>query len=199
LPLLAWLPLFALSGQACDGIHEPLRQAIVGAHATFQLALQNGLQPIDEDPQNPSGLRAVLPLGDLLRRPYRLTLADYDPIYMDTINVFVDFEGAKAYCIVFLGRPTYCRSSQEDFQARIGCLLRPGSRQDCNTALTEGAAKWLMAWTQASLPDPQVTVQTQTGAYSLTTLTAADGRQFECLFHGLHLNSWLESCHPDPR
>jgi hypothetical protein len=196
LPYLVSIPLFALAGSAADDVNQPFRDAILGVDRAIQMVITQASQPIDRLEAIDLGGRAADPIRDLFDRPYRLILGDYDPEYLDTFSVFVDFGGEWAFCTTLFDRASTCQKSDIAYPKKLACLMNGGSMDECIIDVTQPAQTWLDSWQEQDLPIPEMHTVAQRGAVTLMSLSAADGGAYTCRFSGTHFSTVLEACAP---
>jgi hypothetical protein len=87
------IPFFFLAGNAVDNINGVLRGPLVVTHETLELSKANLGKTVDEKLAAGMGLHSVDTIQGLLKRPYRMILGIYEPNYLDSFTVYVDFNG----------------------------------------------------------------------------------------------------------
>lgn len=108
LPLLVCLVIMTASGLSGDSLMtRQFREPLV----TIDTLLQNGAnyygQEVDKLEAREMRLSIVRPLGDLVLKPYSLTLV-YSDDYLGLMKVLVDFDDEWALCHIVYLQPTFC-------------------------------------------------------------------------------------------
>ena len=108
LPLLVCLVIMTASGMSGDSLMtKQFREPLV----TIDTLLQNGAnyygQEVDKLEAREMRLSIVRPLGDLVLKPYSLTLV-YSDDYLGLMKVLVDFDDEWALCHIVYLQPTFC-------------------------------------------------------------------------------------------
>jgi hypothetical protein len=109
LPILLWTALFIGMGWGVDSlINQPMRAPLLLINQTMQFVLDHENKTVDRIQSAELSLGAVAPVRDLLHKPRRMILSEYD-IPLETMVVLVDFDGVWARCSVFSGSPGTCK------------------------------------------------------------------------------------------
>ncbi|HYN89175.1 MAG TPA: hypothetical protein VER55_11620 [Ardenticatenaceae bacterium] len=108
-PVLVWSVIFVVAGSVADGlINSPFRAPVVVIDDLVQFALDIEGTDVDRAVRIERHVGALNAVEELLHRPRRLLLGDYDST-LSLANVLIDFDGTWATCSVIVGQPSYCR------------------------------------------------------------------------------------------
>jgi len=109
LPVLIWVAVYIGMGLGVDSlINRPMRAPLLLIDQTMQFVLDCENKPVDRIQSAELSLGAIAPVRDLLHKPRRLILSEYD-MPLETMAVLVDFDGIWARCSVFSGSPGTCK------------------------------------------------------------------------------------------
>ena len=107
--LLASLFLFGVAGRAADQlVNEKFREATVVTDSLIEFASENYGLEVDKSLARKIHLSALNEIGDMVLRPYKMTIIEYDNT-LGRIELLVDFDGEFAICTVFYAQPVRCR------------------------------------------------------------------------------------------
>ena len=110
MPFFVFVLIVALASMMLSNqINSQLRVPFLGTNTLIQFAVDN--QGVDVDPvlARQMHLSSVEPISELIGRPYRLFLGEYDPSYWQ-VNVLIDFDGEWASCTVVNEQAIFCKS-----------------------------------------------------------------------------------------
>ncbi|HEX7974166.1 MAG TPA: hypothetical protein VF498_07145, partial [Anaerolineales bacterium] len=108
LPLCLCVPLALAAGFSADEMfNRPFREPILSMDKLIRFAIQNRGQEVNSDLARSMHLATLDPVQDLLDKPRRLIVVDYDDVFTD-VYVMIDFGGSWARCEVFTGAPLLC-------------------------------------------------------------------------------------------
>jgi len=194
LTLSAVLLLFAVGGTAADNINQPFRDPLLSVDHTIRFALSTEGTPVDTKLAADMHLRAIEPLKGLLHKPRRLILGEYEPVYLDSFSIYIDFDGTWAYCSVFVNQPGICQVSANTFPEKLGCLLDDRDPQSCQIGESEAARQWLSTWKDQLKQPVVMAVLDERGPATLMAVTDSANRQSICRFGGINYTVVLEEC-----
>lgn len=107
-PAIIWIALFAGAGAVADNMmNKPLREPVVAVDSLVQFVTMHDASAISSKEARELHVAALNGVKDLLPRPRRLMLADYDNTIVMT-NVLIDFGGTWAHCSVTAGQLGFC-------------------------------------------------------------------------------------------
>lgn len=107
--LLAGFLLFGVAGRAADHlVNEKFREATLVTDSLIQFGSENYGLEVDKTLARKIHLSALNEIGDMVLRPYKLTIIEYENT-LGRIELLVDFEGEFAICTVFYAQPVRCR------------------------------------------------------------------------------------------
>lgn len=109
MPIVVWTGIFVIAGSLADGVvNKPLRSPVIVMDELVQFKLDHEGTPIEREVALDMHIGALGSVTDLIHRPRRLILGDYD-VTLVTINVLIDFDGVWVKCAVLDNQPGYCR------------------------------------------------------------------------------------------
>ena len=196
--LMTCMLFFIPIGLMADNlINQPLRIPIVAVHDLIQSGLEAEIKPVSKEKARDLGLRALRAFGDLIHRPYHLSLGMYDPLNMSESTVNVDFEGTWGVCFVLENRPLFCQQSVNRYLAGLDCLLKTKA-QACKLKVIEGAEEDLEA-ARDFIHDtqPKYGIIGQKGNAILLLVSPEDDKQMTCVMREAG-DLYYESCKPTP-
>ena len=111
-PVLIWVIAFIGVAFIGDSIlNQPLRSPLKTLDYMIQYQLDHESQGIDDQTLRDLHLRALKSVSDILDRPRKLIIKDYDAM-MVTINVLVDFDGTWVSCSMLNSQGGTCKVVQ---------------------------------------------------------------------------------------
>ncbi len=90
-------------------INEQLRAPLIATDRLIEFAVDHQNTSVDPATARQMHLSAVNTISDLIKRPRRLFLGQYDNYY-GQVNVLIDFQGEWVDCTTVSGQPVFCNS-----------------------------------------------------------------------------------------
>ncbi|HEX9028727.1 MAG TPA: hypothetical protein VF823_06100, partial [Anaerolineales bacterium] len=178
--LAACVPFFLLAGTAVDNINNSLRMPLIATHDVLEFARANQGKPVDNKLAAATGLHAFDSLQNMLDRPFHLVLGTYEPEYLDSFTVYIDFNGEWAECSALVSRVSNCNPSQEAYLSGLNDLL--SGSQDAVTPLevARPVEAWVAAWKEGGNRPARLAVMDQRGTVILVEIQDQAGRTSKC-------------------
>jgi Peptidase family M1 domain len=166
-----------------DLINASLRVPLQGVDQLIQLGRQARQGDLSKDEQRQAGVRALNPYGDIIDRPYRLILGNYDPEAFTESSVYTDFSGDWGMCSVVLNNPMVCRLSSERYLNKLDCLIRTASPENCRLSLLpETKVPDADLFAALIKPGLKFGIVGQQGTAIIVAAEDTHGDQVECIF-----------------
>ncbi|MFH1524376.1 MAG: hypothetical protein ABIF04_05375 [Chloroflexota bacterium] len=108
-PYFVFVPIVALASMmSSNQINSQLRVPFLGTNTLIQFAVDNQNVAVDPLLARQMHLSSVNTISELIGRPYRLFLGQYDPSYWQ-VGVLIDFDGEWATCTAVNGQAVFCK------------------------------------------------------------------------------------------
>jgi len=109
MPYFVFIPvIFLASVMVSDMINQPLRAPIVATNDLIQFAINHQDTSVDPAIARQMHLSTIDPISDLINRPRRLFLGQYDDSYFQ-VDVLIDFGGKWVDCATVNLQPVFCK------------------------------------------------------------------------------------------
>jgi hypothetical protein len=191
------IPFFFLAGNAVDYLNGVLRGPLVATHETLEFAKANLGKPVDKKLAADMGLHSVDTIQSLLKRPYRLILGTYEPDYLDSFTVYIDFDGEWATCSGLIDRLSNCELSQTVFLNKLNDLLTKGQDPAGFLQAAQPVEQWMAAWKEQGLRPVRLAIRDQRGTAVLVEVQDQNSRAYRCRLNVSRPGSiLLEFCSP---
>jgi len=106
--VLAGALLFGIAGSACDYLFTSnFREPVLAVDDLLRYAREHQGEEIPPDIVRKKHLGSVRQISDILGRPYRLMLMEYDP-FLGQMEVLVRFNEVLVQCTTIYSQPTNC-------------------------------------------------------------------------------------------
>jgi hypothetical protein len=126
--LAAAIPLIALGSFVTrEYINSPMDNAILSVNQLIQNGLLYENKPVDKQTLRDLHLRALEPIKQLIHRPYRLYIENYDQEYFDSFNVLINFDGVWVRCSTVVSSIGVCKLLDESTAAARPSQLPPST------------------------------------------------------------------------
>jgi hypothetical protein len=103
------LVIFLASGMLSDMINQQLRAPLVATNYLIQFAIDHQNTSVDPVIARQMHLSTVDPISDLINRPRRLFLGQYDETFLQ-VDVLIDFGGEWVDCTTVSNQLVFCKS-----------------------------------------------------------------------------------------
>ena len=109
MPYFVFIPvIFLASVMVSDMINQPLRAPIVATNDLIQFAINHQDTSVDPAIARQMHLSTIDPISDLINRPRRLFLGQYDDSFFQ-VDVLIDFGGKWVDCATVNLQPVFCK------------------------------------------------------------------------------------------
>lgn len=178
--LAACVPFFLLAGTAVDNINNSLRLPLIATHDILEFAKANQGKPVDNKLAAATGLRAFESLQSMLDRPYHLVLGTYEPEYLDSFTIYIDFNGEWAVCSALVSRVSNCNPSQKAYLTGLNDLLSRSQNAANPLDVARPVEAWLATWKDGGNRPAHLAVLDQRGTAILVEVQDQAGRRSQC-------------------
>ena len=108
-PYFVFIPVMVLASvMSSNMINEQLRAPLLATNETIQFAVDHQNTSVDPVVARRMHLSTVDTISDLINRPRRLFLGQYDEFFWQ-VDVLIDFDGEWVDCSTVLAQPTFCK------------------------------------------------------------------------------------------
>jgi len=182
--LLACMVIFIPVGLAVDSlINANLRDALVGVNALIEFGLKAETTPVTIQEKRAMGLSSIAPFGELIHKPYRTYLGNYDPESLSETSMYIDFGGEWGTCFAIGDRPMFCQLSRDRYVQRFACLVASDFKAGCDVhAKPENLAQSKAVIAQLAGTPQKFGVLSQGGSAILLVEETSQGQQMQCTF-----------------
>jgi len=109
MPYFVFIPvIFLASVMVSDLINQPLRAPMLATNDLIQFAINHQSISVDPAIARQMHLSTIDPISDLINRPHRLFLGQYDDSFFQ-VDVLIDFGGAWVDCTTINLQPVFCK------------------------------------------------------------------------------------------
>ena len=134
------VPFFALAGLVtAEYVNQPLETPLVVIGDLLKFNQQVKGQKLDPKVIAETHYRALGPIQDLAIKPYRLYLGSYDPEYLDSASVLIDFSGQWAECTVSSASVGVCKPHISSIDSNQKAALDEPPAPSLNPSVTPTA------------------------------------------------------------
>ena len=174
------VPLFLLAGNSADILNAPFRGPFKATHQVIEFVNANQGKAVDAKLAGDLNTLSVKPIQSLLNRPYKLVLGTYEPDYLSSYSIYIDFNGEWATCFVPFDRVSYCELSQDLYLNKLKDLLTTGQDPSGTFQIAGPAQQWIEAWKQQGNQLTHLAVKDQRGTVVLIEVQDQKGRSYQC-------------------
>ena len=109
-PYFIFIPVMVMASvMSSNMINQQLRAPLLETDKMIQFAVDNRNTTVDPVVARQMHLSTVNTIADLINRPRRLFLGQYDDSFSQ-VDILIDFNGEWADCTAILGQPVFCKT-----------------------------------------------------------------------------------------